>query len=192
MDFAPDVTPRYRAHYVSAGIPHTMLVRTLRSQTQAEVVAIGQTFCAGLVAAIQAYLADDFAFTSAEFIPKDSNIAVAAAAPANPTGAITVASMSPQDKITHATFSGKSTAETGSKVSVKVFGIALSYDSTTGGAKDFVINPGEDANFTAATDFLATQGFVKAIDQGTPVWYERVNLKPNDFYLRKVRKGLIT
>lgn len=189
--FAPDFTPRYIAHYVSAGIPHRTQVRVQRGQFGGVIAADAEPVLASLVAALQALLPADFAWTSGETIDQDTSVSAPSTVPANPTGAVAVADMSPQDKISHITFVGRNGRST---TQLRIFGVQFTPDVAPGVASSgslFRLNPGVVGDVDAAIAVL--QGGSLVCNNNLPVtWSLYANLKVNDKWLRQVRKGLIT
>jgi len=190
-DFAPNVTARYKLHYNVAGRIHTMMCRAARGTS----FAPGATQCAvylrGLFQAMAGLLADDLSFISAEFALTDVDIFVPAPLPAGVVGLVSAATFSPQDTITHATFSGRTLG--GSKGNVKLYGVQFSPDTTTSGTveNDFVINASELTSVANAITSLNTgSGIIVGIDNQALIYHQRATLKINDFWLKRVRQGL--
>jgi len=144
-----------------------------------------------LFVALASNLADDLAFTSAEYALTDSDLFFPAAMPAAVTGAIDVADFSKQDSITHLTFSGRGAG--GSKTSVKVYGAQYLPDQVPDAIEsDFVINSAESSlilNSVAALN-NSVGGRTVCIDNTVATFHARATVKVNDFWLRQVRKGL--
>lgn len=189
MDFSPDATPRYILKYNAAGLIHHIMVRGDRTNTLNEVQTMGTGFMHGLFDALKTILPADLSFISALLIDKDTNIGVPGNLPTAVTGTAALNTYSVLDKISHLTFSGKSSG--GSKASIKVFAPALSPDSVANNdLSDFAFTAGEAAaTIDAAVAFLGTQGNARAIDSTGITWYTRVTYKINDKWLRVARKG---
>lgn len=189
-DFAPDVTPRYVAHYTSAGIEHDVMFRVPRDTTYTTGVAAAQLGLHDIFNELVTTLPDNFAWISAKWFDQFSDVAIPAAVPATVTGLHNSALFSKADKISHLTFSGKGFA--GSKVSMKVFGVAFDPDELPANPEaKFVFNPGDYATVDAAVAALNSAALLSAIDNTHPIWYGRVTLKVNDHYLKGVRRGTI-
>lgn len=190
MDFAPDATPRMKVFYTSAGITHSMQVRSHRDSSPTIFILTAADYITAFVTALQSVLPTDFHFTSATYTPQDSDVSVPVGKPADPTGAIDPDDMSKQDKISHLTFRGKSSG--GSKASIKVFGVQFSPDTAPPEVEsDFIFSPGESTPLDNAVGVLAASTLLSAVDNNGIVWYDTVNLKVNDHYLRLARRGLI-
>lgn len=189
-DYAPNVTPRYRLHYTCGGRAHTTMCRGPRSTTAAVMTTIGQALFNGLFDALKAALFDDLAFTAAEYALTDSDLFFPTTLPAAVAGTVAIATASKQDSITHLTFSGRGTL--GSKVSYKVYGIALNPDVVPDNAyTDFLILSTEDGNVANAVAVLNAGGNnIVAVDNSKPLFPGRATVKVNDFWLRRVRQGL--
>lgn len=189
-DFAPNATGRYRVHYVAAGRSHTIQMRTARGLTFTQIESNGSAFIEGLFSALATALTDDLAFTSAEVALHDEDLFFPAAVPAAVTGTFPVADMSKQDSITHLTFSGRGSG--GSKVNMKVYGVATNPDALPAGIwSDFVMLGSELANIAnAVTHLNDSPSLSVAIDNTIPTYVNRATIKVNDYWLRRVRQGL--
>ena len=190
-DFAPNVTFRYRLHYHVVGRDHTIQCRMVRGIDVGTGVTEAAAYLRALFVALASNLADDLAFTSAEYALTDSDLFFPAAMPAAVTGAIDVADFSKQDSITHLTFSGRGAG--GSKTSVKVYGAQYLPDQVPDAIEsDFVINSAESSlilNSVAALN-NSVGGRTVCIDNTVATFHARATVKVNDFWLRQVRKGL--
>lgn len=184
-DFAPNFTARYRFRYTSLSKSHSMLWR-LKSPV---------TDPAPLVDKIGLFLEDlapvlwnDFTITTAEFAPANSDVFVPAASPTFGGGDNVLTGSFPSDAATAISFVGRSLA--GQKARMFLYGtnLAAVYRSTLG--NDFRITASESAAIAAAIVRLnETAPVIAANDDNSTVWYEYVNVKPNDAWVRKLRRG---
>lgn len=189
-DFAPDVTPRYIARYVSVGLQHDVMFRVPRDTTYSVGVAAAQLGLHDIFVELVTSLPTDFAWISARWYDQNSDDAIPAAVPAAVAGTHNTNLFSKADKISHLTFSGKGFA--GSKVSMKVFGVAFDPDELPANPENkFAFDPGDYATIDAAVAALNSAALLTAIDNTHPIWYGRVNLKINDHYLKGVRRGIL-
>lgn len=189
MDFAPNVTARYRLQYRCATRVHSIMCRAARGTTFAATEALGISLFSGLFTALDDLMFDDLAFLSADVALTDSDLFFPAAVPAAVTGLVPIAQATKQDSITHITFSGRGTL--GSKVTLHVYGVSTLPDLLpANAATDFVITGAESTNVAAAISGLNAAGapFV-AIDNTNPSFRSQVTIKVNDFWLRTVRAG---
>jgi len=187
-DFAPNVTPRYKAHYRAAKHVHVIQFRGVRGSTFANMELLGTTHAHALFNALAPNLFDDFAWISAEIALTDSDFFFPAATPTAVTGAQLLANASAADEITHITFSGRGSL--GSRVSLHVYGTNFDVDTAPpGGFADFIISAAENAAVAAALATLPGVPTIVAIDNSGIAWRQQVTLKLNDYWLRVKRKG---
>jgi hypothetical protein len=166
------------------------MMRAPRDSTLPDIVSHGQGYLGGLFTALASFLFDDLAFISADAALTDSDLFFPCAVPTAVAGAITPATLSKQDSITHITFSGRGAS--GSKVNLHVYGMALDPDVLPPNvSNDFVILSSELSVIDdAVTHLNSALPLAVAIDNSVPIYAARVTVKINDFWLRQVRKGL--
>ena len=188
--YAPTFTPRLRCHYIAWGIPHTIQARVPRGTSTASLLDRRGAISA-LFSIWADDLADDFAFTSAEYAEQDSDLFTPADPPVIVSGAVALADVRPTQRILSTTFSGRAP---GSKARVSLYGIRWNFmDTPTGPAAfddDTIVTADEDSRIADSVAQLTTQLYAGS-GQAT-VWYARATLKINDFLLKRVRRGLIT
>jgi len=189
-DFAPNVTGRYKLHYNVIGRKHTVMCRTARGLTAAQIASNGAAYLRAVFDALKAFIADDLAFISAEVAVHDSDLFFPAAVPTAVVATASAALASKQDSITHLSFAGRGAG--GSKVSVHIYGFLTNPDALPAAAEsDFVLLGSENGGVANAVLALnATPALAVAIDNTIPTYVNRATLKVNDFWLRQVRKGL--
>lgn len=187
-DFAPNVTPRYKAHYVVATHPHSIQFRVARGTNDGDGILAGRTHANALFAAFAAILFEDFHWVSAEYAHQDSDLFFPATLPTAVTGLTLLTAMSPADEIMHLTFSGRGAG--GSKVSVHVYGTNFTLDLTPQGVfSDWILTGAENAGVASALTSLAANGDLRAIDNTAVTWRQQATIKLNDYWLRQLRKG---
>lgn len=189
MDWAPDATPRYIAKYVSAALTHSIMLRGFRGESQNATVARATGALTAMFTAMEAVLPDDFQFIAASYIAQDSNVTVPVSLPTQPTGAVAVASLSKQDKITSLTFAGKS--DFGSKARLVAFGQNWTLDTNTGAPQEDFVLLASDASYLSTVINQLNAAGLAAIDNGVITWYPRATIKTNDHWLKKVRNGVV-
>jgi len=189
-DYAPTATPRYKVQYQAAGVLHHIQVRTPRTATLVETDSIGRFVVNGLFDALADLMPDDLVFIEASLYAADSDIGVPGGLPAAVAGSVPAEDYVPIQKITHLTFSGRSNG--GSPVNVKVFAPFFTEWVSPSAGLDMKINYGENASVTAAIDFLRSATDMRCIDNRSAFWRSSATLKINDFWLRLVRRGVIT
>jgi hypothetical protein len=189
--FAPDATPRCIYRYVNGGLAHNIQFRGYRGEARATSEARTAIAATNLFTALAPIICTDFAWLSALYIPQDTNVSSPAGLPDPVTGTFAPSVYSPEDKIRMLSFHGKSSG--GSKTSCEAFGMILTTDDTTPGhiGKDFRITTGESAIIADAVAALAAQNLA-GIDNTILTWYGYANIKVHDYWLRQVRKGLVS
>lgn len=186
-DFAPTATPRYVVKYRSAGLNHSWTIRGNRNETSATTIGRGANLAAELRNAVKAFLADDFTFLSAFYIPQDTEVSVGAELPSQDVGLIPVEDFKREDKIRVLTISGKSS--NGSRSHISIWGYKLPTDpDTEGPASDFIVLATESAAVLAAIGALNARN-VAGIDNGVVEYYPYATIKTNDRGVKKVRQG---
>lgn len=184
-DFAPNYTARYRIHYTVLGKSHSMLWRVASSVTDPT----------GIASKVELFLDDmspalfnDFTVTSADFALADTDIFLPAPAPASPTGAASFPSGAGAVAANAISFVGRSTA--GGKSRMFMYGIAYEVGGYTTRSTDFRFTSAENAEISDAIVRLnETSPALVANDDHVATWYEYVNWKPNDRWVRRLRRG---
>lgn len=184
-DFAPNYTARYRVRYSVQGNTHTMLWR-VASDTESVV---------GIAAKVSLFLADlegslwsDWSVLGADFAPADSDIFLPTTAPDQPTGAGSTGSRANSDKAYACSFVGRSTG--GNKARMFLYGTVFAASLRSGIEDDFRILSSENGDVSAAIVRLnETSPALVANDDNVATWYEYVNVKHNDRWVRRLRRG---
>jgi len=184
-DFAPNFTARYRIRYSSLGKTHTMTWRLLA----------GVTDPSALIAKIGLFLAEfnsnlyaDWHILSADFALADSDVFLPAAMPTNPTGAVAVDATKLSDAAIAISFVGRTIA--GGRARMFLYGTAYGAAIRVTSGNDWKFLSSEDADVSAGIVRLnETSPAIVGNDNEVAVWYEYVNVKPNDKWVRKLRRG---
>lgn len=187
--YAPSFTPRYRAHYIAAGVSHTIQIRAARDTSVASTITNGTDCLFAVFDALAGDLADDFAWVSAEVADQDTDVFTPAAVPAAVTGTNDWVgdSWSAKKRCSFIHVSGRAA---GSRTSVMIFGLDI--DS------DFAVNTGGDGIITTAelgglADVVtALNAHAHAGSGATALFYARATHKVHDRLLKLVRRGLIS
>ena len=186
MDWAPDHTPRVKVGYRSAGFDHHFMFRVGRGVSSATAASAIGTLASNLSLALATLLPADFAYTSFDFAPEDSEVFMPlGGVPSHTTGAQDVADYSPIKRAMRTTFKGKSL---GSKVSVSIFGVFFNLDTAAGISGNGRVDASESAVITAAISALEAASAVVAVDNTHPSWYAYSTVKVDDHFLRIVRR----
>lgn len=187
MAYAPSFTARYIGTYRCGGRNHNIQVRSVLGEAQATTIARAQACLHNLFEELKGKLADDLIWISARYIPEDSEIAVPAATPAATTGALDIDTFSKEDRIRPLHFPGRSTSSPGG---MYVYGVQLSPDAVPDNfASDYLITAAEDIDIEGAIAALNASN-IAGNDGTLMAFYSYATLKPNDFYVKKVRRGL--
>jgi hypothetical protein len=185
-DYAPDATPRYKVIYRSAGFQHTWLFRSQRGSSASTNIANGRAAAAGLAAALEELLPEDFEFQAEYHALQDTDIFLPTGfLPANPAGATPVASYTPVMRGTGTVFSGRGGA---SKARITAFGVFWDQSNTSSPADNGLVTTGESVDVAAAITFLATATGLRSISNEPITWYPRVTVKQNDVYVKLARR----
>jgi hypothetical protein len=188
--YSPDYTGRYRAKYVSAGVTHVAQLRKFRGATVSQITDLAGT----MQSVFNTWAADlptDFAWISAEYAEQDSNLFIPTGTPAAVTGVRNPALYTPLQKVVSTTFAGRAP---GSKARISLFGVFWQFTDTLDDANTFayngIIEGSEDARIATTKGFLDSQW--SANSGVNAVTYSRATVKINDYWLRQIRKGIVS
>lgn len=184
-DFAPNYTARYRFRYTTLSKTHSMMWRVLAGVTDpsALITKIG-LFLDDLAGAIW----DDFTIVAAEFALADSDVFLPAALPTWGGGEQAVSGSVASDAAVPVSFVGRSV--TGGRARMFLYGTNMPTVIRTATGLDYRIYSSENAAFSDAIVRLnETSPAIVANDNGNVAWYEYVNVKANDAWVRKLRRG---
>jgi hypothetical protein len=183
--YAPNYTPRYRAHYTAAGISHTIQVRAERTEDIGTGAGLAAPL-AGLFSTFASQLAVDFAWTGAEYALVDSDDFIPTATPGAVVGTRDISEFSLKARATSTNFNGRAT---GSRAALYMYGV-LWLDGLGEAADNGRVTPAESAFVTTAAG-ICSANF--AANSGTPaIWHDYANIKLNDHLLKLLRRGTIS
>lgn len=184
-DFAPNFTPRYVLTYSVLGHVHRNLWRIARGAGPAEINALVLKLAA-FYNAFSSSRFTDWTALSATFTPEDSDISVPTAIPAIAAGTAPIPTNSKSEGILSTCFLGRSNL--GQKARVFVYGLAVSPEVAGAAQDDFRLTTSESAAISSAVTVLNNGSpNLVASDNSIVGWYSYVDLKYNDYWLRKVR-----
>jgi len=184
-DFAPNYTARYRFRYSSLGKTHACTWRVASSVTDPTAVAAKVSL---FLEDMEGSLWDDFTVIGADFAEADSDIFLPAPPPDQPTGAVDASAASVSDAAFAISFVGRSTL--GGKARFFLYGtndVTLVRDTK---GNDLKLLSTESVQISDAVVRLnETSPVLVANDDSPVVWYEYVNMKYNDRWVRRLRRG---
>ena len=188
-DFAPHYTPRYRVLYRVGGKGHRFTWRLPRG-TSSGVAITAAEMATDFLDLLGPVRYTSWTVEGAEWANTDSNVFFPVVAPSPVAGSITEIGASVNKMITQYRFEGKGTnAATASKVNFPIFG--LSFDQDDSIVSDYRISAAESDEISQATNLLNifTSLDLFAIDNSPAIWRPYVNVKTNDRWRNRVRKG---
>jgi hypothetical protein len=187
--FAPTYTARYRAHYVAAGIQHTMQFRLQRGQSESEVQIGGSLACGVVAVGLQDLLPLDWAWLSAEYAMEDSEVFLPTTTlPSAPIPDVAITNLSAVERITSTTFAGKGLA---GRARVSIWCPDWPEDTVDGKGSRGIITAAEDSaieDVVNGLNGLSNQPVTNGNE--VAIWYGRATIKRNDHLLKLVRRGL--
>lgn len=184
-DFAPNFTARYRFGYLAMGKSHKLTVRLPSETTDPSSLATKMGLFLTDLAAIRP---EDFTVGTAEFALADSDVFLPAPAPVTVAGTQVVGSAQLAAAAVAISFICRSTA--GGKGRFFLYGTTFGLITTTTPVLDWRVYSSENAAISAAIVRLNETGpALVCNDDNDAVWYEYVNVKPNDKWVRKLRRG---
>lgn len=184
-DFAPNYTARYRMRYTSLSKNHALTWRVLNTVTDPAAVAAKMEL---FLADMEGRLWTDFTVVGADFALADSDVFLPCVAPASPTGAATTNPAYAAHAADAISFVSRSAA--GGKGRFFLYGTNYGRTEDTAEQVDWRITSGEDATIAAGVARLnETSPSLVCNDNHVAVWYEYANFKPNDRWIRRLRRG---
>jgi hypothetical protein len=184
-DFAPNFTARYRIRYTSLGKTHSTTWRLVNTVTDPSGVASKMGL---FLADLAPNLYSDWTIVGADFALADSDVFLPAVEPANPTGAVSTGGAAGSDAAFQMGFVGRSTA--GGRARFFIFGTNIAADVRDVVGNDFRVKSAELASISAAIVRLnETAPALVANDNHVATWYEYANMKYNDRWVRRLRRG---
>jgi len=184
-DYAPNYTARYKVTYSTLGKTHSVQWRLEAGTTDPAPCATKMgLFLADLAPALY----EDWTVLHAEFALADSDVFLPAVAPDQPTGAGDV----DPDRSANAAIAVSWIARSIAGGKGRFFLYGLSFDALmfTGTGKDYRYYSTESTYVDDTVVRLnETSPALVCNDNEPAVWYEYVNQKPNDRWVRKLRRG---
>lgn len=186
MDFAPNVTCRYKATYKACGFEHNIEVRFARGTTAPSVVNQGKAFFNALATAILPLMPTDFAWTAAHYALEDSDVFLPdGTKPTVQTGPVSLANYTAMMKASPVHFPG---AGGGSKAGLFLYGPYFDPSDIGGPADNGRIEAAEESHIGAAIAAIQAINTAVSIANFPVTWYPYATYKVNDYWLRLVRK----
>ena len=184
-DFAPNFTARFRVRYSSLGKSHSMMWRVASSTTDPTAISAK----VGLVLDdLAPLLFNDFTIIAADFALADTDVFLPAPSPAFGGGDVSAAGGVPNDAAVSVSFVGRTTL--GNKARMFLYGTNSGAVMRTTTAQDFKLTSAESAAVSAAIVRINETGpAIVGNDDAVASWYEYVNVKYNDRWLRRFRRG---
>lgn len=184
-DYAPNYTPRYRMRYHVLGRPHTQVWRLPLSTTDpaAMIAKIGLW-----LTDLSPLLSDDFTVVAGDFALQDSDVFLPAGVPSFTAGEVGPGTFVSNDDVWSISFVGRSIA--GQKARMFLYGTSVGVTVRSGLEFDFRITSSENGAISdAIVRMNETSPPIVGSDGENVVWYEYVNVKANDYWVRRTRAG---
>lgn len=184
-DFAPNYTARYRIRYTSLGKSHSMTFRVASSVTDPTGIAAK----VGLILNdLEPILFSDWTIVGADFALADSDVFLPAVLPDAPTGGVSAGGAVATDAAAAISFVGRTTL--GGRARMFLYGTFVGAVVRTAVSNDWRLTSAENASISAAIVRLnETSPALVGNDDAVALWYEYVNIKYNDRWLRRMRRG---
>lgn len=184
-DFAPNFTARFRVKYSSLGKSHSMIWRVASSVTDPTGISAKVGLFLDDMAPV---LFNDFTVVSADFAAADSDIFLPAPTPAFGGGDVNVTGSVPTDAAVSLSFVGRSTL--GNKARMFLYGTSFRDAVTTTVGRDWRVTSAENAAVSAAIVRInETAPAIVGNDDAVATFYEYANIKYNDRWVRRMRRG---
>lgn len=184
-DFAPNYTARYRIRYTTMSKTHSMTWRVAASVTDDTGIAAKVGLTLDDMAPI---LWDDFTIIGADFALADSDVFLPGTLPTFGGGDVGSGAQSPSDAAFAVSFVGRTIA--GGKARMFLYGINPGELGRTAVGGDFRALSSEEPSVSDAIVRLnETSPPLVGNDNQTAIWYEYVNIKYNDRWVRRLRRG---
>jgi hypothetical protein len=184
-DFAPNFTARFRIKYTSLGKSHSMIWRVASSVTDPT----------GIAAKITLFLTDlapvrfnDWTLVGGEFALADTDVFLPSPITAPATGSVSTSGAVLTDPAVSISFVGRTTL--GNKARMFLYGTTFRDVVTTSVGADWRVTSAENAAISDAIVRLnETSPAIVGNDDAVATWYEYVNVKYNDRWVRRMRRG---
>lgn len=184
-DHAPTYTPRFRIKYSTCGATHHMTWRLPRSESDPSSYAgKAKTFLDAL--ASLRYV--DWTFLGAEFAEVDSGVFLPTAMTAPVAGTQSVPGVVGQARPNAVSFVGRTTL--GKRAVFYLYGLIVKPREDSAVYNDWRVTTLELAALSTAIGVLTeTPPQLCGNDGATVNWYPYVNVKANDYWVRRARQG---
>lgn len=185
-DYAPNFTARYRLKYSVAGKSHKALIRLPDTPDYSVIQATGISVFNSLFTALNSLIWSDFSVIGAEGCMKDSSIFVPVSAPTY-TGSVATTGRPSSAAALSVSFMGRTTG--GLRWTMFLYGLNLNPQSVTP-SQDFRVAASESTAIAAGIAALTARvADVCGNDGNQVVFYPYVNVKYNDYWVKRVRGG---
>lgn len=184
-DYAPNYTARYRLRYQTVGKSHSMTWRQPASETEdTDIAAKVGLFLNDLADSLW----DDFTIIGADWALADSDVFLPGSLPSFDGGNVASSGQSPSDAAFAISFVGRTIS--GNKARMFLYGLNFPTMVRTSSGNDFKIVSAEASTVSDAIVRLnETSPPIVGNDNTTAIWYEYVNIKYNDRWVRRLRRG---
>ncbi len=184
-DFAPNFTARYKTTYSTLGKTHSVQWRVGAATTDPALVA---TKMGEFLGDLHDSLYEDWTILHSEFALADSDVFLPAPSPAQPAAAFVIPDDAESDAAVAVSWICRSIA--GGKGRFFLYGVALEDSIRTAAGRDYRFTSAENTHISASIVRLNEEPPTLVCSDNQPaVWYEYVNYKPNDRWVRKLRRG---
>lgn len=184
--YAPHYTSRVKIHYFVQGAGHTMQFRF-----PGPISGSGLTDALGAIndwlVALADTMYDDWTVSAVTAADQDSNIFLPQVNPFTVTGTVDPADRQPIEKAFTVSFPARSSG--GNPFKVSLYGCSrVSVELAT--EENGRVRAGENPDVDAAIDVLQLAGAALIGNDALPLlWYDYANVKDNDRWLKKIRRG---
>lgn len=184
-DYAPNYTARYRVRYTTQAKSHSMTWRIAAAATDDTAIAakVG-LFLDDLADSLW----DDFTIIGADFALADSDVFLPGTLPTFGGGNVASSGQQQSDAAFAVSFVGRTIA--GGKARMFLYGTNFDVSVRATLGNDWKVLSAEASTISDAIVRLnETSPAIVGNDNATAVWYEYVNMKYNDRWVRRLRRG---
>jgi len=187
-DYAPNYTVRYRLTYSTLSRTHKVMVRATRGSGAAGAFGARDRLIAALTA-IATIRYTDWTVLGGEYSLEDSSFFSPDPAPGAPAAGTAAIPANPKSEGTaHVSFVGTSVG--GHKAQFFLYGVGLTPEAAGVTGDDFRVTGAENATVAAAVTALNAGTGIAGNDNNIVTWKNYANAKYNNYYGRRVRRGL--
>lgn len=187
---APDFTARLVVKYQSAGLNHSNTFRCARGTSIGSGIGLMSAAAQAFYNSLASLLPVGFNVTDQIYYAQDSSVGSpqGTAGFAQPTGVKLIADYTPMMRATETTFIGTGGS---APYHLGVFGVFWDPSDVTGPAANGRAGVGESTVVEDAYAALAAHGSITSIVGVGIAWKTYATIKPNDYWVRQVRKLFI-